>query len=104
MIYDRTAIVEDLEERIKHGLAEVHMTVEYDRPYTIGILTCSGILVEHFGGKDVVDPVTVYVGAKVCRPDKWSLKRGTEIVITRAARKLADQIVNQKVSSEFIIV
>lgn len=57
-------------------------TVQFERPYTIGMIEYT------FEGNE-------YIGlgcACVQRPDKWSEEKGSDMVLLRAARKIADEI------------
>jgi hypothetical protein len=81
---DRNGLVEEILKQAQDPESNTEYTIQWERPYTIGMIRYP------FENK-------VFTGmglAKVCWPDPWDKKRGRDIVMMRAARKIADQILN----------
>lgn len=82
---DRQQFVNNLLEAIGFKDDWVRRKIWIDRPYIHVRLTAYW--------KDA--PKTVAHGfSKVCRPDKWNEAEGIHICTMRAARKMADEVLN----------
>lgn len=68
---------------------ESFISVNYKRPYTVGLLRYM------HRGKEY----TTMTIAKVCWPDKWDLEKGAILVLRRGARELADRIIDDEMNS-----